>query len=157
MSVDSVRELFKKDKLENLILHSEVISDTVENAANLIGCEVKQIAKTMAFIVDDQPIVIVASGDVKIDNSKFKKCFKTKAKMVPFNKVEEITGHLPGGICPFALKENVRVFLDESLKRLDVVFTGGGDAYHTVKVTIAQLEEYSAFDKWVDVFKDPNA
>lgn len=156
MSVESVRKLFKKDNLENLVLYSKIVSDTVENAAKLLGCEPSQIAKTMSFIVHDKPIVIVASGDAKIDNVKYKSIFNTKAKMIPFNEVEELTGHLPGGICPFALKENVSVYLDISLKRFDIVFTGGGDEHNTVKVNIEQLEKYSNYVKWVDVCKNWN-
>lgn len=156
MSVASVRELFRKNNLENLVLYSEDISDTVENAANLLGCEPKQIAKTMSFLVGDDPIVIVTSGDVKIDNSKYKNLFNTKAKMIPFVEVEKLTGHIPGGICPFALKKNVKVYLDISLKQFDVVYTGGGDDHNTVKVTIEQLERYSNYIEWIDVGKNPN-
>ena len=140
MSVQSVRKLFCDAGLGDLVLYSEVISDTVENAAAMIGCEPRQIAKTMSFLLGDAAIVIVASGDAKIDNGKYKAEFGTKARMIPYAEVEGYTGHLPGGICPFALKENVAVFLDESLKRFDVVYTGGGDEHNTVKVTLPLLD-----------------
>ena len=156
MSVQGVRKLFCDAGLEELVLYSEVVSDTVENAAAMIGCEPCQIAKTMSFLLEDMPIVIVASGDAKIDNGKYKAEFATKAKMIPYGEVEGYTGHLPGGVCPFALKEGVTVFLDESLKRFDVVYTGGGDEHNTVKVTLSQLEQYSNYKKWVDVCKNWN-
>ena len=156
MSVQSVIKLFCDAGLGDLVLFSEVISDTVENAAAMIGCEPRQIAKTMSFLLGDAAIVIVASGDAKIDNGKYKAEFGTKAKMIPYAEVEGYTGHLPGGICPFALKENVAVFLDESLKRLDVVYTGGGDEHNTVKVTLPLLEQYSNYKKWIDVCKNWN-
>ena len=156
MSVESVRKLFSDAGLGDLVLYSEVISDTVENAAAMIGCEPRQIAKTMSFLLGDAAIVIVASGDAKIDNGKYKAEFGTKARMIPYAEVEGYTGHLPGGICPFALKENVAVFLDESLKRFDVVYTGGGDEHNTVKVTLPLLEQYSNYKKWIDVCKNWN-
>ena len=156
MSVESVRKLFSDAGLGDLVLFSEVISDTVENAAAMIGCEPRQIAKTMSFLLGDAAIVIVASGDAKIDNGKYKAEFGTKARMIPYAEVEGYTGHLPGGICPFALKENVAVFLDESLKRFDVVYTGGGDEHDTVKVTLPLLEQYSNYKKWIDVCKNWN-
>lgn len=154
MSVQSVRELFRKNNLEDLVLYSGEVSDTVENAAILLKCEPAQIAKTMSFIVDDMPIAIVTSGDAKIDNSKYKSIFNNKAKMIPFEEVENLTGHIPGGICPFALNENVKVYLDISLKRFDIVYTGGGDEHNTVKVSIEQLENYSNYIGWVDVCKN---
>lgn len=156
MSVESVRELFKKDQLEDLVFYSEKISDTVENAARLLGCREEQIAKTMLFTVDNNPVVIVASGDAKIDNQKYKSYFNSKAIMIPYQEVEEVTGHIPGGICPFGLKDNVKVYLDRSLKRFDIVYTGGGDEHNTVKVNIEQLEKYSRYIEWVDVCKNWN-
>lgn len=153
MSVQSVRELFTKNNLESLVLYNEKISDTVENAAMLLGCEPKQIAKTISFIINDKPVIIVTSGDVKIDNAKYKNFFNSKAKMIPYEEVEKFTGHIPGGICPFGLKEDVKVYLDISLKRFDIVYTGGGDEHNTVKVTIEQLEKYSNYIEWIDVCK----
>ena len=154
MPVQNVKNLLVKNNLEELLLYSETVSDTVENAAELLGCEPKQIAKTMSFMIDDEPIVIVASGDAKIDNPKYKAVFNTKAKMIPYGEVEKLTGHLPGGLCPFALIENVKVYLDVSLKRFEIVFTGGGDEHHTVKVNIAQLEKLSNYVDWIDVCKN---
>lgn len=153
MSVESVRKLFESQNLGELVHYSEVVSDTVENAASMIGCRPEQIAKTMSFLIGEQPMMVVASGDAKIDNSKYKAQFGTKAKMIPYDSVEHLTGHIPGGICPFACNEGVVVYLDESLKRFDVVYTGGGDEHNTVEVTIPLLERLSGFESWVDVCK----
>ena len=153
MSVESVKAFFENAGLPQLVHESEVVSDTVENAAVMIGCEPAQIAKSMSFLLDESAILIVSGGDAKIDNAKFKAAFHTKAKMVPADRAEELTGHLPGGICPFACREGVKVYLDESLKRFDVVYTGGGDEHHTIEVTLPQLEQLSAYESWVDVCK----
>ena len=153
MSVESVKAFFEKEGLGHLVHSNEIVSDTVENAAAMIGCEPAQIAKTMSFLLGDGAILIVSCGDAKIDNAKFKAAFHTKAKMVPADRAEELTGHLPGGICPFACKEGVKVYLDGSLKRFGVVYTGGGDEHHTVEVTLPQLERLSGYEAWVDVCK----
>ncbi len=154
MSVESVRRLFEEENLSDAILYSEVISDTVEHAAELIGCKPKEIAKTMSFLIDEDPIVIVTAGDAKIDNAKYKSRFGVKAKMIHYEDVERYTGHIPGGVSPFALKENVKVYLDVSLKRFEIVYAGAGDEHHTVKVTLEQLERLSTSCGWVDVCKD---
>lgn len=156
MSYTKVKELFEKDNLGGVVRYSNEVSDTVENAAKMIGCEPKQIAKTMSFLVDEEPIVVVVAGDAKIDNSKYKAYFNYKAKMIPFDDVESLVGHTPGGICPFAVNPNVKVYLDISLKRFDIVYTGGGNENATVKVTIDQLEKYSNSNEWVDVCKNWN-
>lgn len=153
MSVESVQALFDRENLGQAVLFSETTSDTVEHAAELIGCEPCQIAKTMSFLVNDDPVVIVTAGDAKIDNARYKAFFAAKARMIPYGEVERYTGHLPGGVCPFALKENVAVYLDVSLKRFEVVFTGGGDEHHTIRVTLEQLERLSASSGWIDVCK----
>lgn len=153
MSVESVKAAFKAHGLEGLVSDNKVIADTVEHAARMYGCEPKQIAKTMSFLVHEQAMVVVMAGDAKIDNAKYKACFHAKAKLIPFAEVQEITTHEPGGVGPFGLPENVKVYLDVSLKRFAVVYAGAGDEYHTVGVTIPQLEEVSGSRKWVDVCK----
>ena len=153
MSVESVREFFDRNGLSQALLFSETTSDTVEHAAELLGCEPCQIAKTMSFLVGDGAVIIVTAGDRKIDNAGYKAQFGTKAKMIPFDAVEQYTGHLPGGVCPFALKEGVPVYLDESLKRFDVVYTGAGDEHHTARVTLPQLEQLSFAVGWINVCK----
>ncbi len=154
MSVQSVLKFFEENNLKDYVLYSEVTSDTVEHAASLLGCLPEEIAKTMSFLVNDEAIVIVSSGGSKIDNTKYKSFFSTKAKMIPFDEVEKYTGHLPGGVCPFALKDGVKVYLDESLKKYDIVYTGGGDEHHTVRVHVSELEELTKSLAWIDVCKE---
>ena len=116
MAVEKVREYLKEYHMEDRILEFDVSSATVELAAQAVGCEPERIAKTMSFLVNEEVILIVTAGDVKIDNKKYKQHFHAKAKMIPFEEVEEYTGHAPGGVCPFAVREGVRAYLDESLK-----------------------------------------
>ena len=153
MSLENVRNYMKKYKLEKEILEFPVSSATVKEAAEAIGCREADIAKTMSFLVEDQPIVIVVAGDRKIDNSKYKQEFHKKAKMVPFDQVDEIIGHEVGGVCPFAVKENVEVYLDESLKEFEFVYPACGSHNSAIKLTIPQLEETSNYKKWIDVCK----
>lgn len=150
MSYPRVKEYFEGLGLENLITVHETPCDTVAHAAENIGCEEAQIAKTMSFLIDDEPIVIVCTGDVKIANPKYKATFHKKAKMIPFDMVTEITGHEPGGVCPFALKEGVKVYLDESLRRFEDVHAAGGRPDVTVHITVEKLEELCRA-QWVDV------
>ncbi len=153
MSLENVKNYMKKYKLEKDILEFPVSSATVKEAAEAIGCREADIAKTMSFLVDEQPIVIVVAGDRKIDNSKYKQEFHKKAKMVPFDQVDEIIGHEVGGVCPFAVKENVEVYLDESLKEFEFVYPACGSHNSAIKLTIPQLEETSNYKKWIDVCK----
>lgn len=118
MSFLKAQEYLKKYGLENKIMEFDVSSATVEEAAKAINCMEKEIVKTLSFIVEDNPILIAVSGDARIDNSRFKAEFHTKAKMIPFDKVEELIGHKVGGVCPFGINENVDVYLDNSLKRI---------------------------------------
>ena len=128
-------------------------SATVRDAALAIGCDEAYIAKTMSFIVDDKPILIVLAGDRKIDNSKFKQTFKCKAKMIPSENLKELVGHEAGGVCPFGIKEGIKVYLDESLKRFEFVYPACGSSNSAIKLTISELEEYSGMNSWVDVGK----
>ena len=129
----------------------EMTADTVEHAAESIGCLPAQIAKTMSFLLGDEVIVIVASGDTKIANAKYKATFGAKAAMIPFDRVEELTGHAPGGVCPFALNAGVRVYLDESLKRFEISHTSGGSHNTTVGLSPEELERIADPVSWVDV------
>ena len=153
MSLENVRNYMKQYKLEKEILEFPVSSATVKEAAEAIGCREADIAKTMSFLVEDQPIVIVVAGDRKIDNSKYKQEFHKKAKMVPFDQVNDIIGHEVGGVCPFAVKENVEVYLDESLKEFEFVYPACGSHNSAIKLTIPQLEKTSNYKKWIDVCK----
>ena len=153
MSIEKVREYLSKFGVQDRILEFSVSSATVELAAKALGCEPCQIAKSMAFQMGEGAILIVAAGDVKIDNSKFKAEFATKAKMVQFDKVEQVIGHAAGGVCPFAINENVKVYLDESLKRFEKVYPACGSSNSTIGLSIPEIEKFSSFEKWVDVCK----
>lgn len=154
MAIDKVKEYFKQYNMENRIQEFEVSSATVELAARALGCEGKRIAKTLSFLVDDKALLIVAAGDAKIDNPKYKAAFSCKAKMLNYEQVEELVGHAVGGVCPFAIPEDVTVYLDESLKRFETVFPACGSSNSAIELTIAELEKYSNAKGWVDVCKD---
>ena len=153
MAIDKVREYFKQYGMEERILEFSVSSATVALAAEALGCEPQRIAKTLSFLVEDHAILIVAAGDVKIDNSKYKKQFGTKAKMLTSDQVEEMSGHGIGGVCPFAVNEGVKVYLDESLKRFETVFPACGSSNSAIELTIQEMEKYSGEEGWVDVCK----
>ncbi|MFA7636480.1 MAG: YbaK/EbsC family protein [Monoglobales bacterium] len=154
MAIEKVRSFFKNFGIEEKILEYDQSSATVELAAELVGCEPKQIAKSISFLTDDGPILIVTAGDAKIANPKYKEKFHTKAKMVPGEQVEELIGHGVGGVCPFAINDGVKVFLDVSLKRFDTVFPAAGSENSVIELTISELEKYSGASEWVDVCKD---
>lgn len=153
MSIERVRTYFKQYHMENRIREFEVSSATVELAAQALSCEPKRIAKTLSFLVDGRVVLIVTAGDAKVDNAGFKSFFHTKAKMLMPEQVEELVGHAVGGVCPFGVKENVQVYLDESLRRFETVFPACGSSNSAIELTIPELEEYSAFSGWVDVCK----
>lgn len=159
MAIDKVKEYFKPLHMEDHILEFDVSSATVELAAEALHCEGKKIAKTMSFLVGEQPILIVTAGDTKIDNAKYKHFFGAKAKMIPGEEVETIIGHAIGGVCPFAVNDNVKIYLDESLHRFETVFPAAGSPNSAIELTIPELEKYSNFLQWVDVCKgwqEPN-
>ena len=122
-------------------------------AAQALGCAPQRIAKTLSFLVEEKAILIVTAGDMKIDNGKYKKQFGTKAKMLSPDQVTELIGHAVGGVCPFGVKEGVRVYLDESLKRFETVFPACGSGNSAIELTIPELEKYSGFESWIDVCK----
>lgn len=153
MAIEKVREYFKSCGLEGRVQEFEVSSETVELAAQALNCEPMRIAKSLSFIVNDSPILIVAAGDTKIDNPKYKAAFGVKAKMISADKVEALIGHGVGGVCPFAVNEGVNVYLDESLKRFDTVFPAAGSGNSCIELSIEELEKYSKPEKWVDVCK----
>lgn len=153
MAIEKVRDYFKQYNMEDKILEFAVSSATVQLAAEAVGCEPERIAKTLSFIVDGKPILIVAAGDGKIDNSKYKATFHTKAKMLHFEEVEDLIGHAVGGVCPFGINEGVTVYLDDSLKRFTTVFPACGSSNSAIELTIPELEQYSGYDSWIDVCK----
>lgn len=153
MSLVRAKEYLKKYGLENKIMEFDVSSATVKEAAKAINCKEGEIVKTLSFIVNDIPILIAVAGDSKIDNSKFKSEFKTKAKMIPFDNVEELIGHGVGGVCPFGINENIEIYLDNSLKRFSIVYPACGSSNSAVKLTLDELEKASNCNKWIDVCK----
>ena len=154
MAIDKVKKYFEQYGMEDRILEFEVSSKTVELAAVAVGCESARIAKSMSFLIDESPIIIVAAGDAKISNSDYKAEFHTKAKMIPFEQVGEIIGHEAGGVCPFAVNDGVEIYLDESLKRFETVFPAAGSGNSAIELTIDELEKYSGYTKWINVCKD---
>lgn len=155
MGYDKAKEHLVKCGLEDRIKLFEVSTATCELAAQALGTIPAQIAKTMSFWVGDEPILILATGDVKIDNHKFKEKFHTKAKMISFDEVEGAIGHAVGGVCPFGVNDNVKVYLDESLKKFDIVYPAAGTDNSAVKLTIPELERSSGYIEWIDVTKLP--
>ena len=153
MSVELVKKYFENTELEGNVLEFPTSSATVELAAEAVGTEPDRIAKTMAFLLGEEAIVIVVSGLSRIDNKKFKAQFHTKAKMIPFAAVEEYLGHPPGGVCPFALKDGVKVYLDVSLRAHETVFPAAGSENSAIETTIDQLERFTSYKEWVDVCK----
>lgn len=156
MAIEKVKEYFRKYNMENRIQEFEVSSATVELAAEALNCEPCRIAKTLSFLVKGSPVLIVAAGDAKIDNSKYKAQFGAKAKMLSPEEVETMVGHAVGGVCPFAVNDNTAVYLDESLKRFQTVFPACGSGNSAIELTIEELEKYSSFLSWIDVCKGWN-
>lgn len=153
MSVARVRAYFKKFGLEERVVELSASSMTVELAAKALGCVPSRIAKTIACRLSGKAILIVAAGDTKLDNKKYRQLFAEKAKMLAFEEVEQVTGYPVGGVCPFAVNSGVDIYLDESLKRFDYVFPAAGSGNSAIKLTIPELELYSHFTEWVDVCK----
>ena len=153
MAIEKVREYFKTKGIEDRIQEFAVSSATVALAAQALGCEENRIAKTLSFHVQDKIVLVVAAGDARIDNPKYKGFFGAKAKMLAFEEAEELIGHAVGGVCPFAVNEGVEVYLDESLKRFETVFPACGSPNSAIELTLKELEEYSDFISWIDVCK----
>lgn len=151
MAIEKVREYFSQWGMEDRILEFDVSSATVELASQAVGCEPKRIAKTLSFMVDGKPILIVVAGDARIDNAKYKAQFSTKAKMLTPDQVLELVGHAVGGVCPFGIPDDVMVYLDKSLKRFETVFPACGSSNSAIELSIEELEKYSNYSAWVDV------
>lgn len=154
MGIVQVREYFRKYNLEDRILEFEESSATVELAAHAAGCEPARIAKSLSFKADDKPVLIVAAGDAKVDNGKCKAFFHTKAKMLTKEEAEELIGHAVGGVCPFAVKDGVSVYLDVSMKRFETVFPAAGSSNSAIELNLEELEKYSGSLGWIDVCKN---
>lgn len=153
MSIERVKEYFRTLGREGDILEFPVSSATVELAAQAVGVIPARIAKTLSFLVEAGCVLIVAAGDAKIDNSKFKQLFHTKAKMLTPEQAQEMTGHAVGGVCPFANPDGVRTYLDISLQRFSTVFPAAGSSNSAIELTCEELAQYSHSLDWVDVCK----
>ena len=154
MSIEKVKAYFKTYGIEEKVQEFEVSSATVELAAAALSCEPARIAKTLSFKVEDHAVLVVAAGDARIDNKKYKAQFGVKAKMLSPDEVETLVGHAVGGVCPFAVNEDVKVYLDVSLKRFETVFPACGSSNSAIELTIPELEKYSGYLEWVDVCKE---
>lgn len=153
MSIEKVRSWFAQYGAADRILEFPVSSATVELAAQALQCEPCRIAKTLSFAVHDTPILIVTAGDAKVDNAKYKARFGVKAKMLSHEDAALRIGHAVGGVCPFAVNEDVQVYLDVSLRRFQTVFPAAGSSNSAIQLTIPELERFSGFLDWVDVCK----
>ncbi|MBQ4506583.1 MAG: YbaK/EbsC family protein [Firmicutes bacterium] len=153
MSLERAREYLRSKGFEERIIIPERSSATVAEAAEAIGCEPGMIAKTLSFLQDDGPVLILAEGMTRVDNKKYKAVFGCKAKMISAELVGELVGHEIGGVCPFGVKEGVRIYLDEKLKRHETVYPAAGSDHSAVRLSIAELEELCGND-WIDVCKD---
>jgi prolyl-tRNA editing enzyme YbaK/EbsC (Cys-tRNA(Pro) deacylase) len=154
MAIEVVKDYFRQYGIADRIMEMEQSSATVELAAVAVGCEPERIAKSLSLLVEEQPIIIVVSGEARIDNKKYKECFHTKAKMIPYDEVEQYIGHAPGGVCPFGIKPGVTVYLDESLKRFQTVYPAAGSSNSAIELSLEELEKYAKSAGWVDVCKD---
>lgn len=153
MSIEKVKNYFNSYGMEDCIQEFDTSSATVELAAHALGCQPARIAKTLSFKAGNTYLLIVAAGDAKIDNSRYKDRFKTKARMLTPNETIQYIGHAIGGVCPFAVNEGVDIYLDVSLKRFITVFPACGSSNSAIELSIPELEKYSGFKEWVDVCK----
>ena len=154
MAIEKVKDFFRSFGMEDRIMEFDVSSATVELAAQALGCEPCRIAKSLSFITPDGPILVVAAGDAKIDNPKYKAQFGTKAKMLTHDQAIELIGHAVGGVCPFGINPGVCVYLDVSLKAFDAVYPACGSSNSAIRLTIDELEAASGYIKWIDVCKE---
>ena len=153
MSIEKARAHLKKHGLDERIIELSVSSATVALAAEALGCEPAHIAKTLSFEHGDGAILILAAGDARIDNPKFKAQFGVKARMLSAEKVEPLIGHAIGGVCPFGINPGVPVYLDESLRAFDIVYPAAGNSASGVRLTVDELERASEAVGWVNVCK----
>ena len=153
MSLEKAKKYLEEKGYVDHVIELEESSATVQLAAEALNVEPGMIAKTMSFLTENGPILILTEGTAKIANRKYKDYFHEKAKMIPFDEVEDYIGHAPGGVCPFGIKNGVKVYLDESLKRYGTVYPAAGDDHSAVKLTIEELEEVAEACGWIDVCK----
>ena len=154
MSLEKAKACLSALGYADHIIELAASTATVSEAAQALGVQPGMIAKTMSFLQDDQPILILTEGTARVENRKYKDTFHIKAKMIPFEEVEQWIGHAPGGVCPFGINDGVKVYLDESLRRFETVYPAAGDDHSAVKLTIPELEEVAGAVGWVDVCKE---
>ena len=155
MSLEKAQKHLEKYSLDGNIRLFDTSSATVALAAAALGCEEARIAKTLSFSIPDGRILVVCAGDAKVDNRKFKDSFSAKPKMLAFDEVEALIGHAVGGVCPFGVNADVKVYLDESLRRFETVFPACGSSNSAIELTIPELEQYSGYSSWINVCKLP--
>ena len=153
MSIEKVKNFFDSIGELDRLLEFEESTATVDEAAKAVGCAPGNIAKTISLLVNDKPILILLAGDVKIDNHKFKDTFHTKTKMIPIDEVEGYIGHAVGGVCPFAVNEDVPIYFDESLKRFETIYPAAGNEHSAVRLKFDELEKFIKSAGWIDVSK----
>lgn len=153
MSIERVLSFLEQKGMADRVITFEASTATVELAAQALGVEPGHIAKTMSFLVDGAPLLVILAGDVRIDNHRFKEAFHKKGRMIPFDQVESLVGHAPGGVCPFAIKEGVPVYLDESLHRFETVYPAAGNDHSAVRLTPEELFRIIPAEGWVDIAK----
>lgn len=154
MSIEKVKTYFAQFGMENRILEFPVSSATVELAAQALNIAPSRIAKTLSFNVNGNPLLIVAAGDARVNNAKYKAKFGVKAKMLTHQEAADWIGHAVGGVCPFAVNEGVKVYLDISMKRFETMFPAAGSSNSAIELNLEELERYSGSLEWVDVCKD---
>jgi len=150
MSINSVKKYFEDNNIPLQVIEMNTSTATVDLAAQALGVEPARIAKTMAFRMKNEDILILAKGDVRVDNKKFKTQFQEKAKFIGADEVEEATGHPVGGVCPFGLNKPLKVYLDESLKVFDYVYPAGGGPNTAVKIDVDYLRQITN-GIWINV------
>lgn len=154
MSFEKAKTYLTEKGFGDRVIETKESSATVQEAADALGVEPARIAKTLSFVTPSGPILILAEGTARVDNRKYKDTFFTKAKMIPFEDVEPLTGHAPGGVCPFGINDGVLVYLDESLRKFDVVYPAAGNGQSAVRLTVDELYEVSNAEGWVNVCKE---
>ena len=155
MSIEAAKAYLTRFGIADRVQEFSVSSATVDLAAQALGCEPCRIAKTLSFLVDGRAVLIVAAGDARIDNHKYKAQFGTKARMLTPDEAVSLVGHAVGGVCPFGVRDGVTVFLDTSLKRFETVFPACGSSNSAIELSIPELEQFSGFTAWVDVCRLP--
>ena len=155
MTIEQVKAYLNDCGLGDRVQEFDVSSATVDLAAQALGCAPCLIAKTMSFLVEDRVALVVLAGDARVDNAKFKAVFRQKAKMLSHEQVSERTGFPVGGVCPFLAPEGTKVYLDESLKRFEIVYPAAGSPSSAVRITPEELERAAKAVGWVNVSKLP--